>query len=288
MKKSPRIISILNHKGGVGKTGSVAGLASALSVLEPDKKILIIDSDEQANIKTIFGIKLKDSHGSLAAILTESINPLKCVTKVRENIDVILSGGKKIRDFNKDFANFPNAEKMMAERFSDIEEYDYVLIDCPPALSLISSNVALYADYTIIPVAPDLLSFVAAKATITFLEEVRLAFGRSPSVLGVLPTIHDSRRNIDLDILEDLERLAESDLMPDGECFGEIRSDAKFKTAQVRRKLIHEAFPKSSSANDYLKLTKDVIEKIKNIEASSTKLIQRNSTSKQQQEQPCL
>lgn len=288
MKSRPKIISILNHKGGVGKTGTVAGLASALSTFNPKKKILIIDSDEQANIKTIFGIKLKDSHGSLAAILTESINPSKCVTKVRDNIDVILSGGKKIRDFNKDFANFPNAEKIMAERFSDVSDYDYILIDCPPALSLISSNVALYADYTIIPVAPDLLSFVAAKATITFLEEVKLAFGRAPIVLGVLPTIHDSRRNIDLDIIEDLERLAESDLMPDGDCFGEIRSDAKFKTAQVRRKLIHEAFPKSASAADYLQLAKDIEEKINKSKILPNQNNINPFSGKEPQEQTCL
>lgn len=270
MTNKPKKIAILNHKGGVGKTATCTGLASALTYINPKYKILLIDADEQANLKTVFGIKLKDVQGSLADILSSSVNPSKCTTSVRENIDVILSGGKKIRDYVKDFANFPNAEKLMAERFSETNEYDYILIDCPPALSLVSSNVALYADYVVIPVGPDLLSFVAAKATVSFLEEMSSKFGHAPEILGVLPTIHDSRRNIDLDILDDLERLADSGLLHDGICFSEIRSDAKFKTAQVRRKLIHEAFPKSTSATDYLKFAKDTINKISALEDSTT------------------
>jgi chromosome partitioning protein len=262
MDKKPVSIAILNHKGGVGKTATVAGLASALTHLYPTKKVLIVDADEQANIKTIFGIKLRDTEGSLASVLTENTDPNKCVIPVRDNIDVILSGGKKLRDFTIKFANLPRAEEFMRERFSEITGYDFILIDCPPALSLISSNVVLYADYVLIPTAPDLLSVVATKATITFLEELEVHFGRSAQVLGVVPTMHDSRRNIDLDILDDLERLEDSGFLKNGKCFREIRMDAKFKTAQVRRKLIHEAFPKSNVAKDYEALTEEVFEAI--------------------------
>lgn len=266
MHKRPVSIAVLNHKGGVGKTATVAGLASGLKQINPNFKILIVDADEQANIKTIFGIKLRDSEGSLASILVDNADPNKCVINVREGIDVILSGGKKLRDFNIKMANFPRAEEFMRERFKNLENYDFILIDCPPALSLISSNVVLYANYVLIPTAPDLLSIVATKATVTFLDELESLFGHAAKVLGAVPTMHDTRRNMDLDILDDLERLADSGLLKGGKCFSEIRTDAKFKTAQVRRKLIHEAFPKSNVAKDYTRLSEEVIEKINKLE----------------------
>jgi len=266
MHKRSVSIAVLNHKGGVGKTATVAGLASGLKQINPNFKILIVDADEQANIKTIFGIKLRDSEGSLASILVDNADPNKCVINVREGIDVILSGGRKLRDFNIKMANFPRAEEFMRERFKNLENYDFILIDCPPALSLISSNVVLYANYVLIPTAPDLLSIVATKATVTFLDELESLFGHAAKVLGAVPTMHDTRRNMDLDILDDLERLADSGLLKGGKCFSEIRTDAKFKTAQVRRKLIHEAFPKSNVAKDYTRLSEEVIEKINELE----------------------
>ncbi len=257
-----KVIAILNHKGGVAKTATASGLASAISVLEPNKKILIIDADEQANLKTVFGIKLREANASLSSVLIDNINPNKAAITVRENIDVILSGGRGIRDFNVKYATIPNAESLMNERFKALEGYDYVLIDCPPALSLISSNIALYATHVIIPVAPDMLSVMAAKATIIFLDEMEKTYNKAPKVLGVIPTMHDSRRNLDLDIVEDLERLAESDVLNGGRCFTEVRMDTKIKTAQVKRKLIHEVFPKSNAAKDYLEVGREVLEEL--------------------------
>jgi chromosome partitioning protein len=267
MDKKTVSIAVLNHKGGVAKTATTSGLASGLITLNPDLKILIIDADEQSNIKTIFGIKLKDSNGSLASVLTDNVDPTKCVYNIRPGIDVILSGARKLREFNTKFANYPKSEEIMRTRFNDkLSAYDYIIIDCPPSLSLISSNVALYADYVLIPTAPDLLSIVAAKATVTFLEEMKSAFGDVAEIIGAVPTLHDTRRNMDLDIIDDLERLAECGLLKGGRCFSEVRMDAKFKTSQLKRKLIHEAFPKSNVAIDYLTLAEEVIVKVNELE----------------------
>jgi chromosome partitioning protein len=273
----PTSIAVLNHKGGVGKTATVSGLISGIQNHLPRAKILVVDADEQANIKTIFGIKLSDADGSLASILIDNAQPEKVAINVRNGIDVILSGGRKLRDFMNKFSNIPEAELLMRKRFEGLRNYDFVLIDSPPALSLISSNIALYADFILIPVAPDLLSVVAAKATITFLDSLEAHYNQVAKILGVVPTMHDTRRNLDLDILDDIERLAESGFLKNGICFNEVRNDIKFKTSQVRRKLINESFPKSNVAKDYTKLAQDVLKRIEEIKLYPKKNKTRSS-----------
>jgi chromosome partitioning protein len=270
MNKKPVSIAVINHKGGVGKTATVLGLASGLMLLKPDCKILIVDCDEQSSIKTVFGIKNVEAEGNLGSILINNTTPASNAVKIRDNLDVILSGGRKIREFENKMSQLPRSEEFLSERFKNIAGYDYILLDCPPALSLISSNVALFADYVLIPNAPDFLSLVATKATLSFLEELKILYGRSAKVLGVVPTMNDARRSMDLDIIRDIERMEEHGFLMGGKCFSEIRVDSKFKTAQVRRKLIHEVFAKSNSAIDYLKLSGQVVAKIAEIELNAS------------------
>ena len=164
------------------------------------------------------------------------------------------------------------------ELFDD--SYDFVLIDSPPALSLISSNIAMYADYCLIPCTADLLAVVGVRSTLFFLENLETYFKNKDSqpckVLGVVPTMYDQRRVLDMTILDDLQRMANADLMRGGTIFDPIRSDIKIKTSQVRRKLITEAFPNSKAAADYEKLCSEVLSRIAMVEQkTATPLVAR-------------
>lgn len=260
--KRPIVLSLFCHKGGVGKTSSTVGLADALVKNNPQARILIVDADEQSNVKTIFAIKLSEVEGGLASILLDDVSPESAKVKVRDRIDVILSGGRRMREFERQHANTPNAEVMMRVRFKDVQDYDYIIIDTPPALSLISSNIVTYADYLIIPTSPDLLAIVGIKNTIYFVENMKEIFkGRAKiaDVIGILPTMYDQRRNVDTTVVDDLERMAEQNLTMGGVVFSPIRSDIKVKTAQIKRKLLSEVFPSSKAAEDYRKLAADVV-----------------------------
>jgi chromosome partitioning protein len=260
--RTPLIFAVMCHKGGTGKTTTVAGLADALS--KAGKKILIVDADEQSNIKTIFGIKLQNSEGGLAAILLDNVNPQNMTCKVRENIDVILSGGRFMRDFEKTHANTPDSELLLKLRMHDVGGYDVVLVDTPPALSLISTNIVTFADYLLLPCSPDLLSVVGVKNTLNFVENIESHYKakkvKIAKVLGVIPTMHDGRRNLDMDILDDLHRLENADLLRGGRVFTPIRIDIKVKTAQVKRKLLSETFPDAKATQDYTAVAQQIMD----------------------------
>jgi len=265
--KKPIVIALICHKGGVGKTSSTAGLADALATTNPGKKILIVDADEQSNVKTIFAIKMHEAEGGLASVLLDNTSPNNVKVEVRPQIDVILSGGRRMREFERTHANTPNADLMMKLRFENLENYDFVIIDSPPALSLISSNIVTYADYLVLPSSPDLLSVVGVKNTLYFIENMQEVFKNSKTtvaqVLGILPTMYDSRRNVDMSIVDDYERMAGANLTGGGRIFSPIRTDIKVKTAQIKRKLLSEAFPNSKAAEDYRTLANEIMEQVK-------------------------
>ena len=255
------------HKGGVGKTTTTVEMGDCLASLFPKKKILILDADEQSNLKTVFGLKLRSAEGGLASILLEDMNPEHVKISVRSNIDIILSGGRMMRDFDKKYSNTPGADLMLKHRLEHINNYDYILIDSPPALSLISSNIAHYADYIVIPCTPELLAIVGVKNTIAFFDNLENSYRNREvhlaKILGIVPTVHDSRRLIDVTIIEDLNRMEENNLTRGGVIFKPIRSDIKIKTAQIKRKLLLESFPSCKAAEDFKNLANDILNQIK-------------------------
>ena len=267
MPNKPIIIAAMCHKGGVGKTTTVVEVGDCLSFLYPDKRILLLDADEQSNLKTVFGLKLRAAEGGLASILLDDVNPEHATVNVRSNIDIILSGGRMMREFDKRHSNTPGADHMLKRRLEHISLYDFIIIDSPPALSLISSNIVHFADYIVMPCTPDLLAIVGVKNTVAFLDNLEGSYRnkddvRLAKILGVIPTIHDDRRLIDVTIVEDLNRMEENDLLRGGVVFKPIRSDIKVKTAQIKRKLLLESFPNSKAALDFKDLTSSIINQI--------------------------
>jgi chromosome partitioning protein len=255
--KRPIIIAVESHKGGVAKSTTTVGLADYFGN-KLKKRVLIIDADEQSNLKTIFGLKMQDVSGGLAAVLMDNVNPANIMVKVRENIDLILSGGRLMRDLEKNYVNVPDAELVMKRRFDSVISHDVVLIDCPPALSLISAAVSVYADYTIIPCSPELLAYVGVKNTVAFIESLGEHLKKRnvsvAKVLGVLPTMFDPRRTLDNDVIDDLHRQADNGLLLGGVVFDPIRADHKVRTSQVKRRFLSETFPTSKATQDYMKL----------------------------------
>ena len=247
-------------------------------------KTLLIDADEQSNIRTTLGLKPLSIEAGLSSILLNDLDPKSIAVNVRKNIDVILSGGRSIKDFDKTYSNAPDAELIMRRRFEKLMDYDYVVIDCPPSLSLILSNVVAFADYLIIPCAPDLLSLVGVKNTINFLDNLKEHFLKKglpmAKVAGVVPTMQELRRNIDRGIIDDLMSLADHDRLSGGIVFDPIKSETKVKTSQFKKKFLSECFPGSQATLGYQKLAEDFVALVKNNRTtkSRNKLVHSETT----------
>ena len=253
-------IAVMCHKGGVAKTSTVQTLAYELRNKQ-NAKVLICDLDQQNNHKTLMGIRGKDDKG-MSAILLNSYKPMELKHEVRDGIDIITSGGRYISKFD-DFSKTHNKpEALLKERMKDVENvYDYILIDTPPAMSLISAAVAVYADYIIIPCDMDTMGFAASKNVIDFLELFeKQTDGSIAKVLGILPVKADLRRNLDNLILDQLYAQDDSGLLRGAWVLSPIRQSSNIKTAQARKKFVQEAFAGKPFAEDYSKVTLEILD----------------------------
>ncbi|KOY84350.1 hypothetical protein AD998_21550 [bacterium 336/3] len=179
-----KIISIINHKGGVGKTTSTLNLGKALSILK--KKVLLIDLDPQANLSLICSTHLDKK----SQTITESIvdeKPLKPV-KVSENMDVVVSeldlafAEAKISGKLDSFFKLDKAIKKLNAK------YDYILIDCPPSVGILTSNAIIASTDILIPVQAQFLAANGLGEIINLIQEVDSNLGKKTNILGILMT----------------------------------------------------------------------------------------------------
>ncbi len=256
-----KAIAIMCHKGGAGKTTTVNSLAGYFST--HGKKVLIIDADEQANIKTLFGMRLSNVDGGLAAILINNLMPESMIQKTPfENIDVILSGGRKMKEFEETVFQRPDRYNLMSKACVMLkDQYDIILIDTPPAIGAISVNAVAFADYALLVSEPDLLGSLGARATEQFItkevgNDMKLP---SPKILGVAFTRFDARRSADHNAFDEMDTYASKGHLGGGKVFEPIRQDSKIRTAQARRKTIFHYAPSSNAALDYAKLGEQIL-----------------------------
>jgi len=256
------VIAVMCHKGGAGKTTTVNSLAGYYST--NGKKVLIVDADEQANIKTLFGMRLSNVDGGLASILINNLMPESMIQQTSfENIDVILSGGRKMKEFEEAVFQRPDRYNLMSKSFASLKnKYDVILIDTPPAIGAISVNVVSFADYVLLVSEPDLLGALGARATEQFIsKEVSIDLKLpTPKILGVAFIRFDSRRVADHNAFDEMDTYASKGLLGGGKVFEPLRQDSKIRTAQARRKTIFHYAPNSNVAQDYAKLGSQILE----------------------------
>ncbi|MBE0479097.1 ParA family protein [Candidatus Aerophobetes bacterium] len=235
-----RKIAILNFKGGTGKTTTAVNLSHALAL--SGKSVLVIDCDPQGSVAGWLGINPEHTFFDL---LTDQVSIENCIHHTREGMDVIPSD-KRLTLIEVRLAQRENMGTAFLEKLSSLSKYDFVLLDCPPSMSILNLNALEYAEEIFMPVSLDYLSLRGVRQVIESLPE-------GIEITKVIPTFYDQRTKKSKEILEDLKSFfKEKVTMP-------IRVNVRIAESSSFHKTIFEYDSKSRGAHDYWELAKEIL-----------------------------
>lgn len=242
------IISLLNHKGGVGKTTSAINIGAGL--VELGKRVLLIDLDPQANLTLSLGVP-RQKYTIYEALRGEAeLHPFT----VKPNMDVVIST-LDLSGAEMELVNEAGREFIMRELFVAVaDRYDYIIIDCPPSLGLLTLNALTSSRYVMIPLQTEFLALQGLAKIKQVIDKVRMRLNRNLEIGGVIPTMYNHKLVLNRDVVDTIHKY-----------FGEkvfktyIRDNVALAEAPAQRKDIFAYQPKSNGATDYLELCKEII-----------------------------
>lgn len=204
-----RIITVFNQKGGVGKTTSVINLSAALGKL--GKKILVIDIDPQGNATSGLGIDKKSLENAVYDVLINNVDIKKIIRPTSaENVDIAPSNvdlaGAEIELINRD-----DRELALKSSLVDIKDhYDFIFIDCPPSLGLLSINGLSASDSVIIPIQCEYYALEGVSQLVETIMLVKKSLNPELEIEGVILSMFDGRTNLSIQVVDEVKKYFKS------------------------------------------------------------------------------
>ena len=250
-----KVIAIANQKGGVGKTTTAINLGGALAQI--GKRVLCLDLDAQANLTVGLGVDINTVDTNIANVLIDpdvSLLSIIRATKTK-NVDVAPAtlelSSAEVELFNAIGREMALKDKLTADI---AQRYDYILIDCPPTLGLLTLNALVASDGVIIPVQTQFYSLKGVAALLRIINTVKGRLNPQLKVYGLLPTFYDSRTILARDMLDSLKDLGDHQVFATV-----IRQSVKIGEAPTAGVPITEYDKKSDAAKAFVDLAKEVV-----------------------------
>lgn len=253
------IISITIQKGGSGKTTTAVNLASALQKL--GKKVLLVDADPQANLSQSLGITDEPEHNLFTElkkeISGESSNLQQVIILTQSGLSLVPSS-IELAGAELELVSVYGREQVFSWMLESLKDkYDFIFIDCPPAIGMLTVNALTASDYVLMPLQAEFLPLKGLRSFMVHFKVIKSKLNKKIEILGFVLTRYDERKNMNRQVLHTLE-----------EEFGEkvfhthIRSNIQLAKAQEAGKDIFSFDKHAHGAEDYMKMAEEFLQKL--------------------------
>ncbi|RNI25014.1 ParA family protein [Rufibacter latericius] len=242
------IVSVINQKGGTGKTTTTINLGSALQKL--GKRVLLIDLDPQANLSYSLGIT--EPACTLADVFTGKDKLKDCIQE--RNGLFVAPGTNELVDVEISLVNHEEREKFLQHMFVEVQDYDYILIDCPPSLSLLTVNALAASHEVLIPLQMEVLTLQGLGQILNTVQQIKETLNSKLKVKGIVVVMYDKRRKLSTEIEDYLKENVDEYIFQQ-----RIRLNVKLAEAPSFGQSVLDYDGSSYGAKDYLGLAKEFI-----------------------------